>query len=508
MLKKTDKSLLCLLIILCLASFFRFYNLAKESLLTDEFYSYYLAHWSISDILTKHQDRLNPNTLPPLYEILLSFWIKIAGTGDGAQRILSAFFGVLAVYCVYLLTKLLYGKKTGLAASFIFSFSYLFLSISRQSRCYSMFVFLSLLSWYLLFYALKKRTLPKGFFLGLSLTNCALLYTHYFSFIILFLQFVIVCVECRKTSFTKEKKTIILAHLSSLLLFSPWLQNFLFDFNREPVLNNSGSLISTLRLLTILFRLGIGNFSGVILGIYIFFVAVAIWKSYQSKDRFTLYLLIIFIVPSLFIYILTNQASTQRYYTSFLFPLLVLAGKGINHFKGKRLIILCALFFFSSHYLYRVLQRPVFHEKWKQYAEYIRKFHAEKKEKMVLLVPFAAWGVFSYYFFGKEKSLSLYSVAPYASFIAPRDFAISNQYINEDNITIFVYGYILQSAEEKEKLFHLASENETTWIWFFSYHIPPKRAFDLLSLSFKYSGRIFLENDPHVRILLDLFVNK
>ncbi len=56
------------------------------------------------------------DTNPPIYRLLLGMWMDLAGSSPFAVRVLSVFFGVLAVVLLYRLAYELYGMRVGVVA--------------------------------------------------------------------------------------------------------------------------------------------------------------------------------------------------------------------------------------------------------------------------------------------------------------------------------------------------------------------------------------------------------
>lgn len=243
----------CIIVLLVLASFIYFYRLGRESLMTDEYLSLHVAQQPLERIIFRHNENWNPNAMPPLYEILLHFWLKLFGTGEFAQRSLSALFGVCSAYILYLLAKLLCDSWTGIIAMLFGILSFFWFSFFRQNRCYGLFILLVLLSFYLFFCYLKNKNNRLSYY-TLIIINIALLYTHYLSFFIILLQLIYAALLCKKNE--KFFFDILFMGLCLGVAFLPWYRNFLYDYNREPVIlyrrlliNSSKNAIDFIKLL-------------------------------------------------------------------------------------------------------------------------------------------------------------------------------------------------------------------------------------------------------------------
>lgn len=113
---------------------------------------------------------------PPIYIILAHFWIKLFGTEEVATRSLSAIFGVASIPLIYLIGKELFDRKVGLISAFLMAISQFQIYYSQDIRYYSLFVLMTLVSYYFFVIALRNRNI-----INLTLyvlTTVLLFYTH------------------------------------------------------------------------------------------------------------------------------------------------------------------------------------------------------------------------------------------------------------------------------------------------------------------------------------------
>ncbi|MDP2807879.1 MAG: glycosyltransferase family 39 protein, partial [bacterium] len=156
----------------------RFLGLGSKSLWYDEAWSVALAAVDLKTavILVKGQ------IYPPLYQILLHFWLALFGTSETAARSLSAIFGIASVAALYNLTVRISGRRTALVAALILSFSPFHVEYSQEARGYSLLVLLSLLSFDLLLVWLNEHEWKTGTAYVVFTALC--LYTHPYGFLI------------------------------------------------------------------------------------------------------------------------------------------------------------------------------------------------------------------------------------------------------------------------------------------------------------------------------------
>lgn len=137
---------------------------------------------------------LKSDNNPPLHLIFMHFWIKMFGTGLISVRFPSVLFSSLAAIALFLTTTRHFNYRTGLFAALLFTASTTNMFYAHDSRVYSLFILLSILNlneFLNLMYATginSKRT-----FLKLTIINIVLCYSHFFGFVILFIE-TIVCI--------------------------------------------------------------------------------------------------------------------------------------------------------------------------------------------------------------------------------------------------------------------------------------------------------------------------
>ena len=472
MIKIQIRHKLYLIIILILAGGIYFYNLDKESLLTDEYFSLYNAEQSLTEIILGHQKETNPNTLPPLYEIIMHFWLKIFGTGEFPQRSFSAFLGIVSVYIIYRLSRLLFDEKTGLLACLFAALSFSWFSFFRQNRCYSLFICLSLLSFYLFFYYLKNKQSRLSFAI-LIITNICLVYTHYFAFLVVAIELLLSTLEIRR-DVRRVITNILQVCLWIIFAYIPWYPNLFYDINREPLMNikiyYSDLGLRLYSIATLLFSDFHIEWDPLLTLLYIPLLIIG-WiklnKAGTTKFRhLPLCLALIFLVPFITIYLVT-LSDRSRYYAPFSFPLFMLLALGIQQINKQKLgkVLLLPIVVFTATFnfidFYDFFHNPL-HENWKQAAQYIKEIPNYKNEEMVFVFQTKYNPpVFAYYYWDKKIAVS---------FI---DNINNLESYEKDLSTIDTKHkiYLITDDPRKETFFEkLELFPEDTWIWIFRYH--------------------------------------
>jgi uncharacterized membrane protein len=161
------RQLAILALILLLAAFLRFDRITQPSLWMDEIWSVEMAmgRGSVHDHLPPNIVRadqvdltslqssdpwwhilthLGGVTHPPLYFIVLRWWIDLFGTSALSIRSLSAIFSLATIVVLYDACRLLHGVRIGLLAAAIFAAAVGQLEFAQESRAYPMLIFFGL----------------------------------------------------------------------------------------------------------------------------------------------------------------------------------------------------------------------------------------------------------------------------------------------------------------------------------------------------------------------------
>jgi uncharacterized membrane protein len=173
----------------------------------DEPFSVFHAQLNISSIIQE----LKTGNNPPLYEIILSFWLKAFGISELSVRMPSLIFSAVTTFLLYKLLIKYFNNRIAVMASLLFIFSSINILAAQEARVYSLFVLLTAASFYqfISLYNSSKKTLH---ILLISVINIALVYSHYFGFFVLFTQFVLLVTikDLRKKSLTHYFYSLII----------------------------------------------------------------------------------------------------------------------------------------------------------------------------------------------------------------------------------------------------------------------------------------------------------
>lgn len=178
-----------------------------QSFWRDEGFSYLMAKRGIWDMIRATAHDFNP----PLYYLILHFWLKIFGSSEVALRSLSLIFFAINIYVVFLfLQNILKVKGSRIwVYLLIFALNPFLLYYAFEARMYSLVALLTTISFY---YFFKKRQVNYVMFTILGL------YTHYFFLLVIFTQIIYLTLFEKGKVFKKIK-----VFITPLLIFLPWL---------------------------------------------------------------------------------------------------------------------------------------------------------------------------------------------------------------------------------------------------------------------------------------------
>lgn len=215
-----------------LAFIARVFNLTKSSIWHDEGFSVMLALRNTQQIWQGSARDVHP----PFYYEILHFWITLFGNSVFAIRFLSVIAGVLAVILTFIVVNKISTRRAAILSLFLAAFAPILVRYSQEARMYGLFSSIMLSALLSVIYIVKK---PKSnwpyVFYAVFIT--AGLYTHYFTVLAVasFWLYFILLDNPRSWRFGKTTFLSLrwwLSNLAALILFLPWLGNFISQITR------------------------------------------------------------------------------------------------------------------------------------------------------------------------------------------------------------------------------------------------------------------------------------
>ena len=149
---------------------------ATTSLLwLDEALSVNIAKLPVGDI----PGALKRDGAPPLYYVMLHYWIRVFGNSDVAVRMLSGACSVFALVGLFFLVRRIWGRETAFIATGILAASAFASYYATEARMYALVMLLVVVLGWALMALVDRPTVLRALLLGV--VAAALLYTHYWS---------------------------------------------------------------------------------------------------------------------------------------------------------------------------------------------------------------------------------------------------------------------------------------------------------------------------------------
>lgn len=220
MLIKNSKNSWIPLTLILINFIFKGLYISSDSISIDEPFSIYHAQMSIIAII----NQLSTGNNPPLYEILLHFWIKIFGISPLSVRFPSLIFSCITLFYIYKLCIKNFNLRVAIYASVFFIFSNYHTLFAHEARVYALLGMLTVISMYYFLKIIdhksdKTKKQNTYDFLFLLLSNILLMYAHYFGFFVLIVQCLFVLIH--KEFLSKYWKPIIYAIIILLIAYIP-----------------------------------------------------------------------------------------------------------------------------------------------------------------------------------------------------------------------------------------------------------------------------------------------
>lgn len=199
-----------------------------QNLWRDEAFSYLLAKKRIIEIISLAAQDFSP----PLYYILLHFWMKIFGTSEIALRSLSLIFYWATIYLAFLFLKNIFklSTKKSLVFLFLFIINPVLTYYAFEVRMYTMLSFFATYSFYEYYKLCKINNKSKRqSVFPYSITTILGLYTHYFMIFVVISQFLFFLITKKLKLESKAIKKLLMNFLIIGLSFLPWVIFVLFQ---------------------------------------------------------------------------------------------------------------------------------------------------------------------------------------------------------------------------------------------------------------------------------------
>lgn len=202
--------------LLVLNLFLKLFWYADISLWLDEAFSIFQAQKDIGEIIEACKVDQNP----PLYLILLHYWMDIFGMSEFSVRGFSIFFSSLTPVALFIGLRKYLGFGVTLFAALLFSFSDVHFFYANEARTFALVGFLCAVSFGLFFRCFYKGSYL--FYTLLGLVNLTAIYCHYIAVFIPVTQFFVGLFYIRDgKGFVKG---LLISNTIALIALLPWVR--------------------------------------------------------------------------------------------------------------------------------------------------------------------------------------------------------------------------------------------------------------------------------------------
>lgn len=170
------------MLIFIIGAALRVYELTGQSMWADETFIANSLKLNTSEMI--HFLWFNENH-PPFYLFVMKGWSFVFGISDGSLRAFSVIIGVVSIFLLYMLVKLLWDEKIALISAAFLAISPFAIYYSQEARHYGLWFALSCLSFY---YFFQTFFFGKKCYLRWAFVTAFCLYTHVYSIFIPFIQ--------------------------------------------------------------------------------------------------------------------------------------------------------------------------------------------------------------------------------------------------------------------------------------------------------------------------------
>lgn len=404
-------------IILIIAAILRFYHSDFQSIWLDEILSMNNSDPKLN--FKEFYDKIMFfEFIPHLYFLILKIFFQIFGFTTLVGRNLSAIIGVLGVYSIYLLAKELFNKNAGLIASSLLSVNIFHIAYSQEIRPYGLFFLFSVLSFYRLSIFIKnynyKNAIYYGIFTGLILNS------HFFGFITIFSQYLILLFFIIKTPLENRKKFFIMSFLSGIITLIVFLPAY-SAFMRVSEINSFWLQKPGPEAYTYMFKEFFGssemvlffiNFIIIYYSINIFKINLANYSLKTILDNkliFSFIIMFFWLFISLLIPLLRSYLDVpmilSRYFINILPVLILSITIGLIYIKNnliKVIILSCVLIFsLTDIFVVKNYYNTVTKSQYRELTQEIIKRNTDKSKIVIY------WSWIFPYFFENQKDIYL-----------------------------------------------------------------------------------------------------
>ncbi len=285
---------------------------------------------------------------PPLYYMLLHFWMRLFGTSESATHSLSLLFGLLSVPAGMWAGWTLFGRRAGMLAAILFAFNGWLTNYAQETRMYELMALLGIFLTVAFIKAFVDRR--RGYLILFVACLALMLYTHSWGVFVV-IGSIIALIPCYVISEDRRAliRDAVLAFLAAGIVYLPWVPNLIYQaahtaapWSTRP---GFGTPILISRQVLGGDRVTIVLLLGAAIGLGSLFTR----RMRRTRDAAALWALISLCVATLFVAWLASQSNpayVPRYFAPVVASILLIAAFGCSRagIVGPAAVALSALF--------------------------------------------------------------------------------------------------------------------------------------------------------------------
>jgi hypothetical protein len=288
---------------------------------------------------------------PPLYYLLLHFWMRGFGSSESATHALSLIIGLATIPAAMWAGWSLFGRRVGLIAGVLFAFNAWLTQYAEETRMYELMALLGLVATAAFIHGFVYRRRRYLFLFAASLT--LMLYTHTWGFFFaigaVFALIPAYLLSDDRRSFTRDA---VLTFVAAGVLYLPWLPNLIYQASHTGApwshAPGFGTPILISRELLGGDRVTVTLFLGCVAGLAAYFTR----RLRRTPEAVALWTLIAIAFATLAVAWLSSQitpAYVSRYFAPVLPALLLIAALGCARARLLGLLAVAATVVFMLH---------------------------------------------------------------------------------------------------------------------------------------------------------------
>ena len=308
----------------------------QQSVWFDESYGAYLTRFSFSDIWGMTAADVHP----PLYYFLLKIWSGIFGYTDFGMRLMSVFFGAVAIVFAWQWLKRKFGVRPAIMATLLMTLSPMLIRYGQEMRMYTMAAAIIFGATYVLQMAIdtekRKYWIIYGVLMALGM------WTHYFTAWVFVAHLGYLIFTYRKKIF---QKNIILSYVTAVVLYIPWIPGFLAQVGEVQqgfwIGESTLATVSDYFAKTFLFRNG-EEITGWLLVLLLTVIGCLIFLALKLDKKAALLKFVAFLPPVLLLLLSIppfKPMFVDRYVMYSMIATSLVVGVGIVTIKFRRKVV-------------------------------------------------------------------------------------------------------------------------------------------------------------------------